>query len=68
MDYIKIIILAIIVNNIILSQFLGICSFLGVTGKVSTAIGMGAAVTFVITLGNAITLPHSGLYTRSLSR
>jgi len=55
MDYIKIIILAIIVNNIILSQFLGICSFLGVTGKVSTAIGMGAAVTFVITLGNAIT-------------
>ncbi len=55
MDYIKIIIIAIIVNNIILSQFLGICSFLGVTGKVSTAIGMGAAVTFVIAMGNAIT-------------
>ena len=55
MDYIKIIIIAIIVNNIILSQFLGICSFLGVTGKVSTAIGMGAAVTFVISMGNAIT-------------
>ena len=54
MDYIKIIIIAIIVNNIILSQFLGICSFLGVTGKVSTAIGMGAAVTFVISMGNAI--------------
>jgi electron transport complex protein RnfA len=55
MDFIKIIIIAIIVNNIILSQFLGICSFLGVTGKVSTAIGMGAAVTFVISMGNAIT-------------
>jgi electron transport complex protein RnfA len=55
MEYIKIIIIAIIVNNIILSQFLGICSFLGVTGKVSTAIGMGAAVTFVIAMGNAIT-------------
>lgn len=55
MDLIKIIIIAIIVNNIILSQFLGICSFLGVTGKVSTAIGMGAAVTFVIAMGNAIT-------------
>jgi electron transport complex protein RnfA len=55
MDYIKIIIIAIIVNNIILSQFLGICSFLGVTGKVSTAIGMGAAVTFVIAMGNALT-------------
>ena len=55
MDYIKIIIIAIIVNNIILSQFLGICSFLGVTGRVSTAIGMGAAVTFVISMGNAIT-------------
>ncbi len=55
MEYIKIIIIAIIVNNIILSQFLGICSFLGVTGKVSTAVGMGAAVTFVLAMGNAIT-------------
>ena len=39
---------AVFVNNIILTQFLGICSFLGVTNKSSQALGMGAAVTFVI--------------------
>ncbi|HQH19625.1 MAG TPA: Rnf-Nqr domain containing protein, partial [Bacteroidales bacterium] len=42
MEIIKIIILALIVNNVILAQFLGICPFLGVSGKVSTSIGMGA--------------------------
>lgn len=50
MDYFVIIISAIFVNNIILAQFLGICPFLGVSSKVSTAGGMGAAVVFVITI------------------
>ncbi len=55
MEIIKIIILALIVNNVILAQFLGICPFLGVSGKVSTSIGMGAAVVFVMTLANFVT-------------
>ena len=45
-----IIIGAIFVNNVVLSQFLGICPFLGVSSKVNTAMGMGAAVTFVMAL------------------
>lgn len=43
------------VNNVVLSQFLGICPFLGVSKKVSTALGMGSAVIFVITLSSAVT-------------
>ena len=46
-----------IVNNVVLSQFLGLCPFLGVSKQVSTAVGMGAAVTFVITIASAITWP-----------
>ena len=46
-----------LVNNVVLSQFLGICPFLGVSKQVSTAVGMGAAVTFVITIASAITWP-----------
>ncbi|WP_288887682.1 electron transport complex protein RnfA [uncultured Eubacterium sp.] len=46
---------AALVNNVILSQFLGICPFLGVSKKVDTALGMGAAVIFVITLSSFIT-------------
>ena len=46
MEYILIFISAIFVNNIVLSQFLGICPFLGVSKKVETALGMSAAVTF----------------------
>jgi electron transport complex protein RnfA len=46
---------AILVNNIVLSQFLGICPFLGVSKKVDTAIGMSAAVTFVMTLATLCT-------------
>ena len=45
----------VLVNNVITSQFLGICPFLGVSKKVDTAIGMGAAVTFVLTLASIIT-------------
>ena len=48
MVYFLIFISAIFVNNIVLSQFLGICPFLGVSKKISTALGMGAAVTFVM--------------------
>lgn len=55
MEYILIFITAIFVNNIVLSQFLGICPFLGVSKKVSTASGMGLAVTFVLTLATIVT-------------
>ncbi len=55
MEYILIIISAIFVNNIVLSQFLGICPFLGVSNKTSTAIGMGGAVLFVISLATVVT-------------
>lgn len=46
---------AILVNNFVLSQFLGICPFLGVSKKISSATGMGFAVIFVLTLSNALT-------------
>ena len=55
MEYIGIIIVAIFVNNVVLAQFLGICPFLGVSKKVDTAIGMGAAVTFVLTIATIVT-------------
>lgn len=55
MAYILIFITAIFVNNIVLSQFLGICPFLGVSKKVETAVGMGAAVAFVLTLSTIVT-------------
>ena len=46
---------AIFVNNILLSQFLGVCPFLGVSNKLSTASGMSMAVCFVITLATVVT-------------
>lgn len=52
---IKILLYGIFVNNYIMVQFLGICPFLGVSKKVDTAIGMGAAVTFVMALASAAT-------------
>ena len=55
MEYILIFITAVFVNNIVLSQFLGICPFLGVSKKVETAMGMGAAVAFVLTLSTIVT-------------
>ena len=55
MEFFLIIISAIFVNNIVLSQFLGICPFLGVSNKLSTATGMSGAVCFVITLATAVT-------------
>ena len=55
MEYIMIFIVAVFVNNVVLSQFLGICPFLGVSKKVETSIGMGAAVTFVLAISTAVT-------------
>lgn len=55
MEYFLIIISAIFVNNIVLAQFLGICPFLGVSNKLSTATGMSMAVCFVITLATVVT-------------
>ncbi|MCD7969151.1 MAG: electron transport complex subunit RsxA [Alistipes sp.] len=52
MEYFIIIIGAVFVNNIILAQFLGICPFLGVSNKVGTSLGMGAAVTFVMAIAS----------------
>ncbi|MCQ2345693.1 MAG: RnfABCDGE type electron transport complex subunit A [Paludibacteraceae bacterium] len=55
MAFFLIFISAIFVNNIVLSQFLGICPFLGVSKKIDTALGMSAAVTFVLTLATVVT-------------
>jgi len=55
MEYLLIFITAIFVNNVVLSQFLGICPFLGVSKKVETATGMGAAVAFVLVIATIVT-------------
>ena len=55
MAYVLIIISAVFVNNIVLSQFLGICPFLGVSKRVNTALGMSGAVMFVMVLATLVT-------------
>ncbi|HEX2969340.1 MAG TPA: RnfABCDGE type electron transport complex subunit A [Bacteroidales bacterium] len=55
MEYVLMIISAVLINNVILTQFLGICPFLGVSNKVGTALGMAGAVVFVITLSTLVT-------------
>lgn len=55
MEYILIIISAVLVNNIVLTQFLGICPFLGVSKRISTAAGMAGAVIFVMVLSTLVT-------------
>lgn len=55
MEYFVIIIGSIFVSNIVLAQFLGICPFVGVSSKVSTSVGMGGAVLFVMTLATLVT-------------
>lgn len=56
---------AALVNNVVLSQFLGLCPFLGVSKKIKTAAGMGAAVIFVITIASAVTsLIYDGILLR----
>ena len=54
LSYFAIIIGAIFVNNVVFAQFLGICPFLGVSSKVDTSLGMGAAVTFVMALSSIV--------------
>ena len=56
---------AALVNNVVLSQFLGLCPFIGVSKKVDTAAGMGGAVIFVITIASAVT---SMIYTFILEK
>lgn len=55
MEYIIIIIAAIFVNNIVLSKFLGICPFIGVSGRIETSLGMAGAVMFVMTIATIVT-------------
>lgn len=55
MEYLIIIISAVFVNNIVLTQFLGVCPFLGVSKRISTAVGMAGAVTFVLVLATIVT-------------
>lgn len=55
MEYLILIISTVFVNNIVLAQFLGICPFLGVSNKISTSLGMAAAVLFVMTLATTVT-------------
>lgn len=55
MSFVLIFISAVFVNNIVLSQFLGICPFLGVSKKIDTAIGMSGAVAFVMTIATIFT-------------
>ncbi len=55
MTYFLIFIAAVFVNNIVLSQFLGICPFLGVSKKIETALGMAGAVAFVMTIATIVT-------------
>lgn len=55
MEYIVLVISAILVSNIVLAQFLGICPFLGVSSRVSTSVGMSGAVMFVMTLATLVT-------------
>ena len=54
-----------LINNVVLSQFLGICPFVGVSRNIKTAAGMGGAVIFVITIASAVT---NLLYTYVLER
>ena len=55
MEYVLIIISAVFVNNIVLTKFLGICPFIGVSNKVDTALGMSGAVTFVMVIATIVT-------------
>ena len=55
--YLSIILTAILTNNYILSKFLGICPFLGVSKKLNTAVGMSLAVIFVMVISSAVTYP-----------
>ena len=68
MEDLLIFITAIFVNNVVFSQFLGICPFLGVSKKVETAAGMGAAVAFVLTIATIVTFLITFFFGRRLSK
>ena len=53
-EYVLILISAVLVNNFVLVQFLGLCPFMGVSNKVETAMGMSLATTFVLTLSSVL--------------
>jgi len=52
MDYLSLLIAAVLINNVVLVRFLGLCPFMGVSGKLTTSVGMGMATTFVMTLAS----------------
>lgn len=62
MEFIVIVISSALITNVILSRFLGICAFLGVSNKVETAKGMGIAVVFVILMATAVTFGINSLF------
>ena len=62
MEFVVIIISAALISNVVLSRFLGICAFLGVSNKVDTAKGMGLAVIFVILMATAVTFGINTLF------
>lgn len=74
-EYLLMMVSAALVNNVILARFLGLCSFLGVTTRVDTALGMGVATTFVITVSSMadwavetwLLEPHGLLYLRTVT-
>ena len=53
-EYVLILISAVLVNNFVLVQFLGLCPFMGVSNKIETAMGMSLATTFVLTLSSVL--------------
>lgn len=61
-QFVLILVSTVLVNNFVLVQFLGLCPFMGVSGKLESAVGMAAATTFVLTLSSAMTyLVHAGV-------
>ena len=54
MDYLSLLIATVLINNVVLVRFLGLCPFMGVSGKLSTSVGMSAATTFVMTLASSM--------------
>ena len=73
-ELLVVIISAALISNVVLSRFLGICAFLGVSNKVDTAKGMGLAVIFVILMATAVTyainnvfLEETGVFKRDLN-
>ncbi|MCK9262110.1 MAG: electron transport complex subunit RsxA, partial [Azoarcus sp.] len=74
-SYIFVVIGAVLVNNVVFVRILGLCPFMGVSKKLETAVGMGAATTFVLTLGSGtsylidhyLLVPNDLAYLRTLS-